>query len=65
MLIYIEYHLESFIAFLTFHNYCATQKYALRNITGHFRQCQNQGVLMLTCIYFKNKWESHDEIWKI
>ena len=40
----IKYYLESFIVLLLFHNDCATQKYVLRKITGHFRQCQNQRV---------------------
>ena len=52
MLIFIKYYLESFIALLTFHNYCATQKYALRKITGHFRQCQNQRVRMFNMHIF-------------
>ena len=52
-------------ALLTFHTYFATQKYALRKITGHSRQCQNQGVGMFTCVYFTHKWESHHEIWRI
>ena len=33
-------------ALITFHSYCATQKYALRKITEHSLQCQNQGVGM-------------------